>query len=140
MKNEKDKSFHLLSVPLKHHKDKNKGHWHVILETFSGHHVSVGTTSQAKKGKKATGTNYSCENDILGNGKNSFLRRKGTVDSVDNYFENKTGKMSEKDYKQAQIYGARAKKKFLEQRKSDDQTKHLSKRKHQPASKRGGHH
>lgn len=113
----KRKNIDTFSVPLKRHKDKNRGHWHVILETFDGFHVSVGTTSKPKKGKKATGTNYPCENDILGNGKPTYLRRQGNVDFTENYYGKKSGKMTQKDYRQAMIYGARAKQKFLQKKK-----------------------
>lgn len=113
----KSKSESTFSVPLKRHGDKKGGHWHVILETFSGHHVSVGTTSKKKKGKKAKGTNYLCDNDILGNGETSYLRRQGTVDKVKKYHDNAIGKMSLKDYQQAKIYGARAREKFLQKKK-----------------------
>ena len=114
---EKRKGPLLLSVPMKRHKDKNRGHWHVILETFSKHHVSVGTTSSAKKGKKAKGTNYRCEQDILGNGQPTYLRRQGTVDPVTEYYGNAVGRITPKDFKRAQIYGARAKEKFLKKKK-----------------------
>ena len=100
---------------LKRHRDKNGGHQHVILENIEDKHVSVGLSSKSKKGRNST--NYKCETDILGNGKASFLRRQGTVDSMTNYDSPRSAKMTEKDYAQAKVYGERAKRKYLDKRK-----------------------
>ena len=100
---------------LKFHHDKNGGHHHVILENVKDKHVSVGLTSKSKK--RHNSTNYKCETDVLGNGKMSFLRRQGTVDSMTNYDSPRSAKMTEKDYAQAKMYGERAKQKYLNKRK-----------------------
>lgn len=109
------KQIPLISVTLKRHRDNQGNHHHVILEDIDDKHVSVGTTTKAKKGKNST--NYGCENDVVGNGKRSYLRRQGIVDSRDKYFDQKVGRMTEKDYAQAKIYGERAKEKYLSQKK-----------------------
>ena len=96
---------------LKRHRDKQGNHHHVILEDIEDSHVSVGTTTKVKKGKNST--NYGCESDIVGTGKRSYLRRQGTVDKKENYYDAKTGLMTEKDFNQAKIYGERAKEKYL---------------------------
>ena len=107
----------LFTVPLKRHWDKNGGHHHIIFDSIDDNYVSVGTTSKLKKGKNSNSTNYRCENDILGNGQVTYLRRKGTVDKKSNYFGEKVGKMSVKDYKQAKTYAYRAKENYLSQKK-----------------------
>ena len=104
-----------MPVILKRHPDKKGGHQHLILDDIEDKHVSVGLTSQPKKGRNST--NYKCETDVLGNGKTSFLRRQGTVDSMKNYDSPRSAKMTEKDYAQAKMYGERAKQKYLNKRK-----------------------
>ena len=104
---------------LKRHRDTQGNHNHVILEDIDDKHVSVGTTTRAKKGKNSP--NYKCENDIIGNGEQSYLRRQGIVDFKTNYSDPKQGRMTIKDYAQAKIYGQRAKEKYLAQKtKSND--------------------
>lgn len=104
----------LVSVLLKKHGDKNGGHHHVILEDIEDKHVSVGLTTDPKKGKNST--NYNCKCDVLGNGENSYMRRQGTVDFQKKYYEPTTGKMTEEAYAQAKVYGERAKQRFLEKK------------------------
>ena len=108
------KSQELIPVTLKRHGDKKGGHPHVILENIDDKHVSVGLSSDSMKGKNSP--NYRCENDVVGNGKQSFLRRQGTVDFVENYYEKTTGRMTEKDFSQAKVYGERAKQKYLDEK------------------------
>ena len=105
----------LVSVLLKKHRDKNGGHHHVILEDIEDKHVSVGLTTDFKKGKNST--NYDCRGDVLGNGKASYMRRQGTVDFQENYFNPRHGKMTEEAYAQAKVYGERAKQKYFEKKK-----------------------
>ena len=104
-----------ISVLLKRHRDSRGNHKHVILEDIDDSHVSVGTTTKPKKGKNSP--NYKCENDIIGNGKQSYLRRQGIVDLKENYSDPSQGRMSEKDYAQAKVYGQRAKEKYLAEKK-----------------------
>ncbi len=104
-----------VSVLLKRHRDSQGNHNHVILEDIDDKHVSVGTTTSPKKGKNSP--NYKCENDIIGNGKQSYLRRQGIVDLKSNYSNPKQGRMTVKDYAQAKIYGQRAKEKYLAEEK-----------------------
>lgn len=105
----------LVPVLLKRHKDSQGNHHHIILGNIDDCHISVGTSSKAKKGKNST--NYKCENDIVGNGKDTYLRRQGTVDKRINYSNSSQGRMTPKDYAQAKIYGQRAKEKYLTQKK-----------------------
>lgn len=107
-----------VSVLLKRHRDTQGNHNHVILEDIDDKHVSVGTTTRAKKGKNSP--NYKCENDIIGNGEQSYLRRQGIVDFKTNYSDPKQGRMTIKDYAQAKIYGQRAKEKYLAQKKKSN--------------------
>ena len=106
-----------VSVPLKRHRDKNKGHHHIIVDSIGDKYVSVGTSSQPTKGKKSKSPNYRCETDILGNGKPTYLRRQGTVDEKTNYFGNRTGRMTTKDYERAKVYADRAKEKHFSKKK-----------------------
>ena len=113
------KGVSFVSVLLKRHGDSQGNHNHVILEDIDDRHVSVGITSSPKKGKNSP--NYKCGNDIIGNGKQSYLRRQGIVDLQTNYSNPSQGRMTAKDYAQAKIYGQRAKQKYLaEKRKSND--------------------
>ena len=79
--------------------------------------MSVGLTSKNKKGKNATGTNYACSNDILGNGKQSYLRRRGVVSPRKNYFGNFKGFMIPEDYAKAKLYAKKAKFDYLNKKK-----------------------
>lgn len=107
-----------VSVLLKRHRDTQGNHHHVILEDIEDKHVSVGTTTKSKKGKNST--NYGCDNDIVGTGQRSYLRRQGIVDFKTNYSDPKQGRMTIKDYAQAKIYGQRAKEKYLAQKKKSN--------------------
>lgn len=71
---------------------------------------------KAKKGRNSP--NYACEVDPLGKGKQSYMRRQGTVAPIRDY-ENceSKGKMSPKDYAKAKEYGDRAKQKYLNKKK-----------------------
>ena len=114
--NRKKNSIIFIPVRLKRHRDINGGHRHIILENIGDRYVSVGLSSKNKKGSNST--NYQCENDILGSGSRSYMRRQGTVDKIKNYYGNETtGVMTPKDYRQARIYGERAKEKYLSKKK-----------------------
>ena len=103
-------------VPIKTHKDKNGGHYHVIVDNVEDKHVSVGLTTKKKKGKN--NTNYPLEKSPLGDGKTSYIRRQATVDSKNNYHSPRKGSMTPKDYEQAKVYGERAKQKYLKEKKN----------------------
>lgn len=109
----------IASVPvkLKRHRDVQGNHNHVILEDFEDKHVSVGLTTQPKKGKNSNSPNYILEVSPLGDGKQSYMRRQGTVDFQKNYFDEQSGYMTFKDYEQAKVYGERAKQKYIEKQK-----------------------
>ncbi len=111
----KKSSIDMVDVTLKKHRDKKGGHHHVILETFDNYHVSVGLTSKNSKGKGST--NYDCKSDVLKSGKNSYMRRQGTVDKKSSYFDKRKSKMTATAFAQAKIYGQRAKEKFLRENK-----------------------
>lgn len=102
-------------VKIKTHKDKKGGHPHVILENFEKNHVSVGLSTHATKGKGSK--NYRLEKSPLNDGKNSFMRRQGTVAPMGEYENPRKGAMSPKDYAQAKIYGERAKQKYFDKQK-----------------------
>lgn len=113
------KGIILIPVKIKKHRDKNGGHNHIILETFENKHVSVGLTTREKKGENSTNKNYRCEVDPLGQGKESYMRRQGTVAKIKEYApKEKTGKVTTRDYEKARSYGERAKQKYLEKQKN----------------------
>ena len=115
LKTKYSSSSPLVSVLLKRHRDSQGNHHHVILEDIDDCHVSVGTTTSPKKGNNSP--NYKCGTDILGNGAISYLRRQGIVDFKTSYSDPKHGIMTEEDYIRAQIYGQRAKEKYLSKKK-----------------------
>lgn len=101
----------VVPVNIKDHYDKKGGHPHVIIEDIENKHVSVGLTSDLKKGKNAT--NYTCHVNPLGGTDTSYMHRQGTVDLKTNYKNLREGNMEENDFKRAQVYGQRAKEKYL---------------------------
>ena len=105
----------LIPVDIKTHKDKNGGHYHVIVDNIDEKHVSVGLSTKKKKGKNHP--NYPLEKSPLDDGKNSYMRRQGNVESVDSYYSPRKGTMTPKDYNQAKVYGERAKQKYLNGKK-----------------------
>ncbi len=108
----------LIPVRIKTHTDKNDGHPHVIMGNIDDKHVSVGLSTQKKKGKgKKSGTNYSLEKSPLDDGKNSFMRRQGTVAPKKEYKNPCDGTMTPKDYEQAKVYAERAKQKYRDGKK-----------------------
>lgn len=113
---EKDQHKGLIPVHIKTHKDQKGGHPHVILEDIDNKHVSVGFSTKPTKGKGSK--NYRLEKSPLDDGKQSYMRRQGTVDSKTRYKGNRTGSMTSKDYEQAKTYGERAKQKYLKQKEN----------------------
>lgn len=109
------KSSNDISVKIKTHKDNKGGHPHVILENMDKNHVSVGLSTRATKGKGSK--NYRLEKSPLNDGKNSYMRRQGTVAPMGEYENPRKGAMTPKDYAQAKIYGERAKQKYLDKQK-----------------------
>ncbi len=105
-----------VSVNIKKHVDKKGGHYHIIMGDIANRHVSVGLSTNPKKGKKG-GTNYKMEKSPFNDGKQSYMRRQGTVAPKGEYQGSKKGSITPKDYKQAKIYGERAKQKFLNKKK-----------------------
>ncbi len=112
MKKNKD-----IPVKIKQHKDKNGGHPHVIMEDIEDKHVSVGLSTKPKKGKNST--NYALEKSPLCDGRTSYMRRQGTVAPKKEYYGERKGCMTPKDYKQAKLYGERAKEKYLHKKSND---------------------
>ncbi len=110
----------LISVLIKTHKDKNDGHPHVIMDNIDKNHVSVGLSTQKKKGKgKKSGNNYPLHKSPLEDGKHSYMRRQGTVAPVAEYENSRRGTMTSDDYSQAKIYADRAKQKYKDSQKKD---------------------
>lgn len=106
-----------IPVRIKTHTDKNDGHPHVIVENIGDQHVSVGLSTQKKKGKgKKSGTNYTLEKSPLDDGKTSYMRRQGTVAPKGEYKNPRDGTMTPKDYAQAKIYAERAKQKHKDKK------------------------
>ena len=106
----------LITVTIKFKSDKNGGHNHVIVDNIDDNHVSVGLTTRLKKGKKST--NYKLAQSPFPDGKTSYIRRQGTVAPKKSYTSPRKGKMTKDDHERAKIYGARAKQKYIEEKKS----------------------
>lgn len=104
----------LVVVTLKFHNDKNGGHHHIIVEDIDDNHVSVGTTTKRKKGKGHT--NYPLEISPMGDGKESFVRRQGTVAPKKEYVSPREGKITKNDYTKVKEIGDKAKKKYLDKK------------------------
>lgn len=110
------KNNSLVTVDIKTHKDSNGGHFHIIMDDIDDKYVSVGLSTQAKKGKNG-GTNYSMEKNPLDNGKHSYMRRQGIVDSKRFYLNSQKGTITINDYNVAKKYSDRALNKYLENKK-----------------------
>ncbi len=103
-----------ITVTIKFLPDSNGGHHHIVIEDIDDKHVSVGLTTHKRKGKgKKSGKNYTLSKSPLNDGKESYMRRQGTVKPKKSYQGAKKGKMTEKDYRQAKVYGDKAKAKYL---------------------------
>lgn len=103
-----------IPVTIKTHKDKNGGHPHVIVDNVDDKHVSVGLSTSKTKGKGSK--NYRMEKSPLNDGKESYMRRQGTVAPKSEYYGTRKGSMTPKDFNQAQKYGSKAKEKYLEKK------------------------
>ena len=114
--NKNEIEIRLVDVPLKKHKDKNGGHYHVLVDNVDDKHVSIGLTTKSKKGKNHP--NYPLEISPLNDGKHSYMRRQGTVAPYGEYENPRKGKMTPKDFEQARVYGERAKRKYLKGKKN----------------------
>lgn len=104
----------LVPVNIKTHKDKKGGHPHIIVDNVENKHVSVGLSTKPTKGKGSK--NYRLEKSPLNDGKNSYMRRQGTVAPKGEYEHPRRGSMVQKDYDKAKEFGARAKQKYLEKK------------------------
>lgn len=105
-----------ISVKIKTHKDKNGGHPHAIMCDIDDKHVSVGFSTQKKKGKNG-GTNYLLEKSPLNDGKHSYMCRQAIVAPVSEYEKPRKGVMTPKDYERAKQYAQKAKQKYIEKKK-----------------------
>jgi hypothetical protein len=101
-----------VDVQIKNYRDKNGGHPHVLVDDIDNNFVSVGFTHSPKKGKGHP--NYKLEVNPLGEQKQAYMRRQGTVAPKRDYIEPRTGKMTEADYTKAKEFGDRAKQKYIE--------------------------
>ncbi len=105
----------LVPVQIKTHNDKKGGHPHIIMGDIDDKHVSVGLSTKPTKGKGSK--NYRLEKDPLNDGKQSYMRRQGTVAPKKEYSGKRRGDMTKKDYEQAKIYAERAKQKYRDGKK-----------------------
>lgn len=122
----KDKEIKVL---IKSHKDRNGGHPHVIIENIDDCHVSVGLSTHQKKGaNKKAGNNYRLKKSPLNDGKHSYMRRQGTVNPTEEYYNPRSGTMIEPDFQKAVEYGERAKQKYIEKKAQKKQRVPLPKK------------
>ena len=101
-----------VNIQVKNYRDKNGGHPHVIVDDIDNNHVSVGFTHSPKKGKGHP--NYALEINPLGGPEKTYMRRQGTVVPKKDYYEPRTGIMTEKDYAKAKEYGETSKRKYID--------------------------
>ena len=106
----------IIPVTIKHHRDSKGGHPHIIVDNIDDKHVSVGLSTKPTKGKGSK--NYRMEKSPFDDGKQSYMRRQGTVASKNEYAGERKGTLTSKDYTQAKIYGNRAKQKYLDEKKN----------------------
>lgn len=111
MAKKSNKKTGLIPVIIKRHRDTKSNHPHVIMGDIDNNHVSVGLSTKPKKGKNSP--NYALEKDPLGGDKKSYMRRQGTVALKKEYFDQRQGEMSLKDYAKATEYGEKAKQKHI---------------------------
>ena len=104
-----------ISVTIKTHHDKKGGHPHVIVDDIDNKHVSVGLSTKPTKGKGSK--NYRMEKSPFDDGKQSYMRRQGTVAPKSEYAGQRKGTLTAKDYTRAKVYGDRAKQKYLDGKK-----------------------
>lgn len=102
-------------ITIKKHNDKNGGHPHIIMDDIGNKHVSIGLSTKPKKGKNHP--NYPLEKSPLNDGKNSYMRRQGTIAPKTEYEGPRKGSITSKDYEQAKVYAERAKQKYLAEKK-----------------------
>lgn len=104
-----------IPVTVKTHHDKNGGHPHVIMGDIDNKHVSVGLSTHHAKGKGSK--NYRMEKSPFNDGKQSYMRRQGTVAPKSEYSGLRKGTLTPKDYERAKLYGDRAKEKYINGKK-----------------------
>lgn len=120
-KNEEDK---IVSIKMKRLNDKNDAHYHFILDEYMGNYVSVGTTTDKKKGKsKKAGNNYPLKIDPLSKGEKAYMRRQGMVAKKVRYRGSYKGKITEIDYERAKLYAEIAKQKYILKQKKKSNKK-----------------
>lgn len=107
-----------IPVQIKDHKDYNGGHPHAIMDDIDNKHVSVGFSTQKKKGKgRKSGTNYTMEKSPLDDGQQSYMRRQAIVAPVSEYEKPRQGTMTQNDYERAKQYAEKAKQKYITKKK-----------------------
>lgn len=125
-----DQSKKKIAVKIKNHTDKKGGHPHIILGDVDENHVSVGLTTKPKKGKNST--NYKMEVSPLGDGRQSYMRRQGTVAPKGEYKQPRSGSITEKDFAKAKEYGEKAKQKYLNEKSAKKSNECQTPKRHQP--------
>lgn len=105
----------LVDLSIKKHPDKNRGHFHGIIDKIDGNYISVGFTTKEFKGKNAT--NYPLELDPLNTDKKSYMRRQATIDPKSKYYDDRQGFMTPKDHAIAKEYAERAKQKYISKKR-----------------------
>lgn len=109
-----------VTITIKTHTDKNGGHPHGIMDNIDDKHISVGFTTDNKKGKNHP--NIKLDKDPLCGNKPAYMRRQATIDKKSNYSKPSTGKMSGEDYKKAKMIAEKAKAKYIESKVKKAQT------------------
>lgn len=107
----------LVTIEIRRHNDAKGGHPHIMVDILGDKNVSVGITHDKKKGKNHP--NISLEHNPLGEKKQAYMHREGTVDKKENYSSTKrTGQLTTTDNEKAKQIGEKAKQKELSKKKS----------------------
>lgn len=114
-KTKKSNNTPYIKITIKTHHDKKGGHPHIIFDNVDDKHVSVGLSTKPTKGKGSK--NYRLEKSPFNDGKQSYMRRQGTVAPKTEYSGKRHGSLTPKDYEHAKLYGERAKQKYLNKKK-----------------------
>lgn len=115
IKQNKRKS-NVVHIKVKKHYDRNKGHYHAILENIDDNHLSIGFTRDRFKGKNHP--NYPLKYDPLQKGQMVYMKRQATIDKVNSYGSKVySAIMDPKDFEKAKEYGQRAKDNYYKKKK-----------------------
>ena len=96
--------------------DSNGGHLHIFVENIDDKHVSVGLTTDNKKGNNHPNIKLERSPIRIKEGEKSYIRRQGTVDLINSYVKPRKGEITNGDYEKVKKIGEKAKNKYLSEK------------------------